>query len=112
VPKPPAPKVTYLFDELKAYDNSNKNIIVENQSFKMLGDECIKGWRFYTDLAPSGATAFYNLRGQYKTVKGVLGHIDGTNRDGIGTLSIYLDDKLYKEYPLTSDMLPTELNSV
>ena len=111
VPPPPKPKVTYFFDVLTAYEQNNRWSTYENQSFKMLGDEYTNGWEFRCSDYNSSVEAYflYNLRGQYKTIKGILGHIDGSSRDHTGTISIYLDDKLYKEYPVTSTMLPMEV---
>ena len=118
VPRPPAPKLTYFFDVLTAFEKANGGYGVEvreNQSFKMLGDDYANGWLFnassyYVGSGHGGtASALYNLRGQYKTIKGILGHIDGTTRDGTGTLNIYLDNVLYKTYPMSSTMLPTEI---
>jgi len=114
VPPPPKPKVTYFFDVLTAYENTSKTNawgnITENTSFKMLGDEYIKGWRFSVSGASNfSLSVYYNLRGEYKSIKGILGSVDGTNRDYTGVINIYLDDKLYKEYPMTGNMIPMEV---
>ena len=106
VPPPPKPKVTYMFDVLQAYEKqgSYTKDYKENVSFKMLGDEYTNGCMMENVYMDNDIRALYNLRGQYKTIKGMLGHIDGTS-DAEGTFYIYLDDTLYKEYPLTGNML-------
>jgi hypothetical protein len=117
VPPPPRPRVTYLHEVAPAFETFNpisgNPRMRENQSFKMLGDEYVHGWRFTCSWASAGIGSpsyqLYNLRGQYTTIKGVLGHVDGTNRDSTGTLSIYLDNELYRQYPLTATMLPMEI---
>jgi hypothetical protein len=107
---PPRPRMTYFFDVLTAYENSNDTIIGENQNLIMLGDEYTNCWYFTTNRWNSvDAYVLYNLRGHHKAIKGILGHVDGTYRGGTGTLSIYLDNKLYTAYTLESSMLPTEI---
>jgi len=115
VPVAPKPKVTNFFDVLKAYDIKVHQgyAYEENKSFSMLGDEYTNGCIFYLhgyNKSSSGnsATTFYNLKGQYKVIKGMLGHIGATD-DSTGTFSVYLDDKLYKEYPMTGNMLTTDI---
>ena len=125
----PKPQVQYFFDVLKSYENftppgtmSNgasspdtyDSLYKENSRFKMLGDEYTNGCTYRNHTRhnlykyATAICALYNLRGQYKIIKGVLGRVDGTGRSD-GTFSIYLDDKLYKEYPLTGDMLTQEV---
>jgi len=106
VPPPSAPKLTYLGVDLLAYEQ--KGNIDENRTFKMLGDE-YKGLAFvhWSDITQGVP---YNLRGQYKTLKGTLGHVDGSRQNVTGTLNIYLDNELSKSYPLTSTMLPIEVS--
>ena len=110
VPPPPAPKVTYLGVDLLAYEKNNEGSynVGENVSFKMLGDE-YNGLTFANQFFRN-SYVLYNLRGQYKTLKGTLGHIDGSDRDSAGTINIYLDNELSKTYPLSANMLPVEVN--
>ena len=74
----------------------------------MLGDEynglTFMNWNRNTTYA------LYNLRGEYKTLKGTLGHVDGGNRNDPGTINIYLDNDLSKTYPAASSMIPIEVN--
>jgi len=108
IPPPPAPKVTYLGVDLLAYEKNY--YIYEDKTFKMLGDE-YKGLTFYR-YGNNQRTEYvlYNLRGQYKTIKGTLGHIDESNRNVTGTLNIYLDNELSKSYSVAATMLPLEVN--
>ena len=115
VPPPPRPRVTYFFDVLSAYERHGGTAFIGNYtfpvlsddiSFRMLGDEYTRGWRFHCYRS---GPVLYNLRGQYKNIKGILGHIDASERDGTGTISFYLDNELYKEYPVSATMLPTEI---
>jgi hypothetical protein len=118
-PPPPAPQVTYFFENINAYEVPGWGYSYkQNVSFTSLGDLYTHGLTFR--LAFPGVTAYgnelsfiskYNLRGQYKVIRGMLGYVDGTgtgNPKG-GTFSIYLDDILYKEYPLTVTMLATDV---
>jgi len=107
VPPPPAPRVTYFFDVLTTYEISGGTRIREKESFKILGNDYTNGWSFFVDRRLE-ASALYNLSGKYTTIKGVLGRIDGSTQVE-GTLFIYLDDKLYAEYPLKPNMLATEV---
>jgi len=110
-PKPAPPKVEYFFDVLTEFENNNYNIS-SDQSFKMLGDEYTRGWFFGGGGNRSQISSVsYNLRGQYKTIKGVLGHIDGQTRDFTGTVSFYvgLEKKFHKTYPVTGTMKPMEI---
>lgn len=104
-------KVTYMFDILKAYETyvySFNGDIQENVSFKMLGESYTHGIIFISGPRANSCGASYYLKGQYKTIKGVLGRVDGNNPSK-GTLSIYLDDNLYKEYDLSAGMMPTNI---
>jgi len=114
VPPPPKPQVTYFFDALSSFEiRDNSWLINSDQSFKMLGDEYTRGWTFGGYLLSYGknCSISYNLRGQYKTIKGILGHIDGMTRDITGTLSFYvgLEKELHKTYPVTGTMKPLEI---
>jgi len=115
VPPAPKPKVKYFFDVVKAYDIqshvSGYKEYGENISFKMLGDDYTNGCSFKifpNKFYGNSISTFYNLKGQYKTLKGVLGHI-GTTDASSGTFSIYFDDKLYKEYPITGNMVTKDI---
>jgi len=115
VPPPPKPKVTYFFDVLESFESrGNTYLIKSDQSFKMLGDEYTRGWTFgvyHSGYYGKTHSISYNLREQYKTIKGVLGHIDGRNRDITGTLYFYagLEKELKKTYPVTGTMKPLEI---
>jgi len=112
IPPPPKPAttVTYFFDVLESFEmNGDRNISI-NRTFKMLGDEYTRGWGFEGSGGRTSSLS-YNLRGQYKTIKGVLGHIDGKSRDITGTVSFYvgLEKELRKTYPVTGTMKPMEI---
>jgi len=92
-------KVTYMFDELKAYESSNWQ---ENQSVMFRGTTYVHGVSF------GGGYASYALNGNYTTISGTLGRPDGKD-PGASTLSVFLDGTLYKEYNLNTDMMPTDI---
>ena len=106
---PPRPRVTYMFDVVKAFEIglSANSWVRENVSFKMLGDTYDKGITF-KEGTWGYCGARYNLRSQYKTIKGVIGHVDG-GFSVDGTFSIRLDDNPYREYEITRNMLPKEI---
>jgi len=107
-------KATYMFDVLNAYEVGGYGAqIEENASFNMLGESYMHGvaftevtWGMWSRDAETSAS--YNLKGQYKTIRGVIGHIDGA-KGGDGTLRIDLDGKTYKAYTISSDMLTKEI---
>jgi len=101
-----------MFDVIKAYQvegGGNFPIYNENQTVKMLGDSYdhsatfCSGFGMDTDLAAS-----YNLKGQYKTIKGFIGFVDGSV-DFSGKFTVELDGKLYKEYDVNTGEPPQEI---
>ena len=112
VPPEPKPKMTYLGVDLLAYEATNRYFAYYTEkSFTMLGDEyegCTFRVRMSYDIADRTSTAYYNLKGQYKTIKGTLGHVSETDNSS-GMFSIYLDGKLYKEYPITGNMATQDI---
>jgi len=113
VPPPPRPRVTYFFDVLTPFESrgSSSDISPDN-SFRMLGDEYTRGWRFWVGGSRNTTGSHvYNLRGHYKAIKGVLGHIDGESRNVTGTLSFYvgLERTLHRQFPVIGTMSPIEI---
>jgi hypothetical protein len=97
-----------MFDVVKTYEVSGYyGVYNENQMFKMLGDSYAHG--AVLDPGPAGDVyAMYNLRGKYKSIRGILGHIDGSS-DSSGVFVIELDGSVYAEYPLNPPMLTQEI---
>lgn len=108
-PPTPKPKTTYLGVDLKAYESQSSDFYKET-SFKMLGDD-YNGCTFYAGgyYSDGFGSAFYNLRGEYRSIKGTLGHVGSTDSSS-GMFSIYLDGELYKEYPVTGNMSIQEVS--
>lgn len=117
-PSAPKPKTMYLGVDLKAYEFTAFNNYwvgaygYREQDFKMLGDD-YSGCIFNVYILDGGSSrsscsAYYNLRGQYSTIRGTLGNAGPTN-NCTGMFSIYLDNILYKEYPITGNMSTQEI---
>ena len=102
-------------NDLEAFEirGVSHNILYEeNQSFKMLGNDYI-GYTFANNAGGLVGTdctisTFYNLNGQYTTIRGTLGRVDGTGTRG-GIFTIYLDDELYTGYTLSGTMPTYEI---
>jgi hypothetical protein len=125
-PAPPTPTPVFFFDEVTAgrillTNNERRNSVVfENSSFRIFGTNYSRGIRFDNVASPSVnniivgdnsiGSLTYDLRLQYINLSGTIGHIDGSARGTGGTLSFYLDDRLANEYPLTWDMMPTQIS--
>ena len=106
---------------LTAFELQGGAGVRQNQLFRMYGAEYAKGVSYsnqtgnLTIMLASGevrigGVAIYNLEGQYRTVSGILGRIDGSGRQDGGVLNIYLDNRLVAEHPLTADMPPTNVS--
>lgn len=98
---------SYMFDVLQAYEHSGRTYYEENVSFAMLGESYTKGCIFkpYYD---GSISASYYLKGQYKTIKGIIGYVDGCEKRN-SKFSIILDGKPYKEYEFTANTMPREI---
>jgi len=97
----------YMFDVLKAYESYGLQG-VENAPVKMLGDTYEHSVIIETGDDNKSAFISYNLKGQYKTIHGYIGSVDGYFGSS-GTLSIELDGKPYMEYQVEKDMLVKEI---
>ena len=51
----------------------------------------------------------WNLNGQYTTLSGILGHVDGTE-NGSGLLQVFGDGVLKNEFALSAGMLGADLS--
>ncbi|MBO5409207.1 MAG: NPCBM/NEW2 domain-containing protein [Clostridia bacterium] len=92
--------------QTKSYDGSyNSN---NGRSFKMAGKSYSNGFAMQGPGFNSAIDcyAIYNLDGKYQTMSFVAGHIDNTRIDDDAELSIYIDDKLYKQHTIKVDALP------
>jgi hypothetical protein len=93
----------YLGTDMQAYQSSDKRYYIEytlskGESFSMNG---VKYYRGITLACYRNVWALYNLNGQYSTISGMLGHIDGTDMIN-KTLLFYADDKVVKEIELNA----------
>jgi len=100
--------VQYMFDVVPTYQShwffEYSNLKDPTKSFTMAGQKYTNGCQMGNE-----GYALYNLNGQYKKIKGKIGHWDGGGTSN-GTLYIYTDGKLYKEIELKADMIPTDIS--
>ncbi|MCL2099367.1 MAG: NPCBM/NEW2 domain-containing protein [Oscillospiraceae bacterium] len=106
--RPRLPDVTaYLGSDVRAYQSTSAAYYQEfprNGSFKMAGvtyNYGIVGNDYLTNSPPTG---YYNLNGQYKTLSGLYGPIDG--RGGNAIITITGDGKILSELESRSGDLP------
>jgi hypothetical protein len=108
----------YMTDICPAYQCSNVHMYKEysainsgsTDSFSMGGVEYLNGFTMkdYTTWA------VWNLNGEYNTLTGTFGHVDGAGSDEVADeefriLYIYCDVELKQEIPFSTDMYPIEL---
>jgi len=102
----------YMTDICPAYQKSESGYYKEYSAvksgnvakFSMGGDNYVNGFTF-----ADKSWAVYNLKGQYKSLTGVICHVDGTASYS-ATLRIFFDNILKEEFELTPDMAPIQLN--
>ena len=97
----------YLSEHLVAYQVGGNGYypyaISDGKSFSLSG---IKYYRGVVGANHGGGPGWglYNLNGQFKSISGIIGHVDGTNtKDSV--VKFYLDGKLKEEYYLKGDDL-------
>jgi hypothetical protein len=82
-----------------------------NQTFGFRGDQYTGVTVQFTAFAVNSSrwSASYNLRGQYTSLSGILGRIDGETRERAAIFAVYLDGVRAVEVPLSFDMSPHEV---
>lgn len=99
-----------LVAEVPPYDVSN-NDYVKLESVTM-GGTTYKDAVYYR-LSNYSSTytrySLHNLSGQYKTLKGTIGRVDGTSKYD-ATFNFYGDGKLLETYELKSDDFPKQIS--
>jgi hypothetical protein len=104
--------IQYIGTDLKAYQSGNYREYSLNETgdyFVMAGVKYYYGCRWNSTINNwAGGYSIYNLNGQYRTITGVLGHIDGTEMRP-AKLQIFYDGVLNREIELTGDMIPKEI---
>lgn len=69
--------------------------------FEIFGKQYANGIKW--QVGGTGSLSVHALNGEYTYMEGVLGHIDGTNREN-GVLQVYYDNELVRTIQLRYDM--------
>jgi hypothetical protein len=83
-----------MFDVIQAHESSWYG---ENRTIKMLGQQYDHSCTLRSYYTSNGAS--YYLKGQYKTIEGIIGNLDGARKNDT-TFYVYLDGTLYKEFKI------------
>jgi len=103
-PRVQAANPVYLGDGLKAYQIENCIECADGETFRMGGVEYYRGI-FTTSFGRPDGEAYYNIGGQYNSLSGLYGLIDG----GPGwpeTITIYGDGRVLAEFSMKGGSLP------
>jgi hypothetical protein len=98
-----------MYDVVSSYQSqSYEEFTGGRTSFNMAGLRYTNGATWMVNSNPP-SFSIYNLNGDYRTIRGVLGHVDGSGRDSTKML-IFADGRLIEEIDVSADMLPKNIS--